>query len=187
MRDNKYEKILSVSAHLISHKGYAGVSLQEIANKVGLHKSSLFHYINSKEELLLRIFERVSKELFLNLENIEKDASLKPEEKLKKAMDNHLDLMVKYFDYANIFINQLGSLPKKRQKVFIERRKKYEKDFERIIVEMKKKGYFRNLDIKIVRLGIFGMLNWVLRWFRNGGRLSMGRVSDIFYKLVVEK
>ena len=102
-------------------------------------------------------------------------------------MDNHLSLMVKYFDDANIFINQLRSLPKKKQAIFVEERRRYEKDFERILIEMKRKGYFKGLDIKIVRLGIFGMLNWVLRWFKRDGRLSMKEVSYIFYKLIVEK
>ncbi len=187
MGRNKFEKILAVSAHLISSKGYEGVSLQEIADKVGLHKSSLFHYVKSKEELLVRIFEKFSSELFKNLEAINLDPSLEPEEKLKKAIDNHLSLMVKYFDDANIFINQLRSLPKKKQAIFVEERRRYEKDFEKILVDMKKKGYFYKLDIKIVRLGLFGMLNWVLRWFKRDGRLTMKKVSHIFYKLIVEK
>jgi AcrR family transcriptional regulator len=187
MRKNRYEKILAVSAHLISNKGYEGVSLQEIADKVGLHKSSLFHYVDNKEELLVRIFEKVSNELFTNLKAINLDASLEPEEKLKRAIDNHLSLMVKYSDDANIFINQLRSLPKKKQAIFVEERRRYEKDFEGILIEMKKKGYFGDLDIKIVRLGLFGMLNWVLRWFKRDGRLTMKKVSDIFYKLIVER
>lgn len=67
MRISKYEKILSVATKLIAKKGYKGASFQEIANKVDLHKSSLFHYFKSKEKLLLKILERPVDEVNVNL------------------------------------------------------------------------------------------------------------------------
>ena len=186
-RDNKNEKILSVAAHLISKEGYTGVSLQEIANKVGLHKSSLFHYIKNKEELLLLIFNKSYEEVNRTLKEINVDISLEPEEKLKKAIDSHLTLLIEHFDSTNIFLHQIKRLPKKNQSIFLKERKEYEKNFQKIIVEMKRKGYFEGLDKQIVTLGLLGMLNWVPVWFRRDGRLTIKEISNIFYRLIVEK
>jgi len=186
-RDNKYEKILSVAARLISRKGYSGASLQEIANKVGLHKSSLFHYIKNKEELLLRIFGETFQEGNRILKEISDDHSLEPEEKLKKAIDFHLTSVEENFDSISIFLDQIRSLPKKHQSMALKARKKYEKSFQKIIVEMKRKGYFEGLDKQIVTLGVLGMLNWVPMWFRRDGRLTIQEISNIFYKLIVGK
>jgi hypothetical protein len=69
----------------------------------------------------------------------------------------------------------------------LKERKKYEKNFEKVIVEMKRKGYFEGLDKNIVTLGVLGMLNWVPMWFRRDGRLSIKEISTIFYKFIVEK
>jgi len=69
-RDNKYEKIVSVAAALISRNGYTGSSFHEIANRVGIHKSTLFHYFKNKEELLLRILETSVDEVNSELEKI---------------------------------------------------------------------------------------------------------------------
>jgi hypothetical protein len=44
-----------------------------------------------------------------------------------------------------------------------KKRKKYQKDLEKIIVEIKAKGCFEGLDAKIVTLDLLGMLNWVSR------------------------
>jgi len=186
-RDSKYEKILSVAARLMSRKGYSGASLQEIANKVGLHKSSLFHYIKDKEELLLRIFGETFQEGNRTLKKISDDHSLEPEEKLKKAIDFHLTSVDENFYSISIFLDQIRSLPKKHQSMALKARKKYEKSFQKIIVEMKRKGYFEGLDKKIVTLGVLGMLNWVPMWFRRDGRLNIKEISTIFYKLIVEK
>ncbi|MCU1557813.1 MAG: TetR/AcrR family transcriptional regulator [Microbacteriaceae bacterium] len=42
---------------MFSQKGYSAASLQEIADRVGILKGSLYHYIDSKESLLFRILD----------------------------------------------------------------------------------------------------------------------------------
>jgi AcrR family transcriptional regulator len=187
MRDNKYEKILSVAGKLISQRGYKGTSLQKISDEVGLHKSSLFHYFKNKEEILLRILEHSTDEVSANLAKIIFDNTLEPEEKMERAIYNHLTLLSKNFDRVNVYLNQVRSLSKKNQRIYLAKRKNYEKQLEKIVGEMRKKGYFKGLDTKIVTLGLLGMLNWVAKWFRHDGRLTIGDVSNIFYAMITEK
>jgi AcrR family transcriptional regulator len=186
MRDNKYEKILSVAGRLISQKGFKGTSLQKISDEVGLHKSSLFHYFRNKEELLLRILEHSTDEVSAELGKILEGQTIEPEEKLKRAIDNHLTLLSKNFDRVNVYLNQIGNLSKKNQKIYLKKRKRYEKDLEKIVVEMGKKGYFKGLDRKIVTLGLLGMLNWVAKWFKSDGRLTIQEVSHTFYGMLTK-
>jgi AcrR family transcriptional regulator len=186
MRDNKSEEIQLVAATLIKQKGYEGCSLQKIADKVGLDKSTIFHYFKNKEELLLRILEKPINEVSLNLEKIMNKNELRPEEKLREAIDNHLTLLTKHIDVANIYLNELRSLSKKNQRIYLSKRKKYEKDFEKIVGEMKKKGYLRGLDKKIVTFGILGMLNWVAKWYESEGFSRVKDISNIFYRIITE-
>jgi len=185
MRDNKYEKIISVAADLINQKGYRGTSFQEIGDKVGIHKSTLFHYFKNKEELLLRILEKSVDEVNSDLTDITNNKQLKPEEKLRQAFDNHLISMTrKHTDSVNVYLYELRNLSKKNQKIYVTKRKKYEEDFKNIIVEMKGQGYFSGLDTKIVAFGLLGMLNWVAKWYKNDGPLGIEEISDIFYRLI---
>jgi TetR/AcrR family transcriptional regulator, cholesterol catabolism regulator len=48
-------QILGAAAELFRRKGYSATTLQDVAEQVGLHKSTLYHYFASKEELLFRI------------------------------------------------------------------------------------------------------------------------------------
>lgn len=187
MTNNKYEKILSVSTKLISQQGFKGTSLQKIADGVGLHKSSFFHYFKNKDELLLRILKKSVDEVNINLEKIIGNKQLDPKEKFKKAIYNHLNLLIEYIDNVNIYLNEFRSLPKKNQTIYLEKRKKYEKNFEKIIGEMKKRGFFNGLDKKIVTFGVLGMLNWTVKWYKNDGRLNVKEVSDIFHKMITQK
>ena len=54
---NTKEKIFDVSLDLFSKKGYDSVSLREIAEEVGIKKSSIYSHYSSKESILTDIFE----------------------------------------------------------------------------------------------------------------------------------
>lgn len=186
--NNKYEKILAVATNLVNRKGFNGVSLQEIADKMKLHKSSLFYYFRNKEELLLRILEKPFDEFWRNFENIVQNDQLRPEEKLKKAIENHLTLLIQYQANSNIFLNELRCLSPKNQRMhFLSKIKSYEKGFENIITEMKRDGYFDGEDPRLVTFGILGMLNWVIRWFRRDGRLTINQICDGFYQMITRR
>ena len=185
MRDNKYEKILSVAGGLMTRKGYSGTSFQEIADGVGIHKSTLFHYLKNKEELLLHILEKSVDEVNLEIEKIANNSKLKPQEKLRKVFDHQLTTMIyKHSDNVNAYLYELRNLSKKNQRKYLEKRKRYQKHFEKIIVEMKGKGYFKGLDAKIVTFGLLGMLNWVAKWYKKDGAKSIKDVSNIFYRMI---
>jgi AcrR family transcriptional regulator len=188
MRENKYEKILSVAGALITQKGYNGTSFQEIANEVGIHKSTLFHYFKNKEELLLRILEKSIDEVNSDLREIAHSIELEPQEKLRKVIDNHLTTMIyKHSDNVNAYLYELRNLSRKNQRKYLEKRKRYEKHFEKIIDEMKAKGYFNSLDTKIVVFGLLGMLNWVAKWYKKDGAQSITEVSNVFYRMVTRE
>ena len=54
---NTKEKIFDVSLDLFSKKGYDSVSLREIAEEVGIKKSSIYSHYSSKEAILMDIFD----------------------------------------------------------------------------------------------------------------------------------
>ena len=77
---NTKEKIFDVSLDLFSKKGYDSVSLREIAEEVGIKKSSIYSHYPSKEAILMDIFDYLtnlfeydellnSKDLDLNANN----------------------------------------------------------------------------------------------------------------------
>ena len=181
----KEERILAIAANLMSSKGYDGTSFQNIADKVGLHKSTLFHYFKSKEEMLRRILEESMNEVNMRLEEVVADSQLAPEEKLRTAMKNHVKLLTKYSDNVNVYLNEIRSLSRQNRNLYIAKRKKYEKNFQNIIAEMGKKGYFSGCDPKVTTFGILGMLNWVAKWYKKDRSLSAEEIADTFYKIIL--
>lgn len=54
--DGSKERIHAAALRLLARYGYEGVSLQMIADEVGLHKSSLFHHYRGKLDLASEVF-----------------------------------------------------------------------------------------------------------------------------------
>ncbi|WP_462316862.1 TetR/AcrR family transcriptional regulator, partial [Methanobrevibacter sp.] len=54
---NTKERIFDASLDLFSKRGYDSVSLREIADEVGIRKSSIYSHYPSKEAILMDIFD----------------------------------------------------------------------------------------------------------------------------------
>lgn len=63
---NTKEKIFNVALDLFSQKGYDSVSLREIAEEVGIKKSSIYSHYRSKEEILMDIFDYFTQQFEYN-------------------------------------------------------------------------------------------------------------------------
>src|SRR5258705_5019153 len=70
-RQPSRDKILDCAEQLFARRGFAGIGLAEVAEQVGLSKSSLFHHFPSKAQLyaavMARILDRIETELMQSL------------------------------------------------------------------------------------------------------------------------
>lgn len=96
MARNKYpeethELILDVSTKLFLEKGYEKTSLQDIIDGLGgMTKGAIYHHFRSKEDILIAVVERLSKENNRQMEAIRDDRSLNGKEKIEKMFSQSL-------------------------------------------------------------------------------------------------
>jgi len=190
-KSEKYKKIVDVASQLMSEKGYKGASLDQIADFVGIHKSTLFHYFKNKEQLLMAVLEISTEEVIRDLEAIIRSKNFSSEEKLRLAMVNHLQSQLKYNDSINVYHSEIRFLSGRNKQKFLRRREHYGMCFERLIEQIgesnsKKFAHFREFDSKIVAFGILGMCNWAAKWFKESGQLKTEDVANIFYSMLMQ-
>jgi AcrR family transcriptional regulator len=66
--DAPRQRILDAALDLMAEHGYEGMSLQQVADRVGLHKSTLFHHFRSKEDLAAEVYRGLAERLLKRLE-----------------------------------------------------------------------------------------------------------------------
>ena len=120
-RQPSRDKILDCAEQLFARRGFAGIGLSEVAEGVGLGKSSLFHHFASKAELyaavVARILDRIEDRLMRALA-----AGGSPVERFDRWIVALIDLLAEHPTHARLLLRSLfeddeltGALPAERQ------------------------------------------------------------------------
>ena len=62
------EQTLAVAHHLFAARGFAAVTMDDIATEVGVTKPLLYNYFGNKERLYIACMERAGDALFVAIE-----------------------------------------------------------------------------------------------------------------------
>jgi len=123
MINEKQKSILEVAMKLFSKKGYHATSIQEIAEKSGIAKGSVYNYFSSKEDLLFSILKYYHDILFEKIVHLDKDPSLPPREMFVKQIQIQLEEFVKYKDYFHMHMReQAGEMKEGMREYFFKMR-----------------------------------------------------------------
>jgi AcrR family transcriptional regulator len=98
------EKILETSEPLFARLGFAGVGLREVADRVGIGKSSLFHHFENKIELYIAVHERVLNAFDARLSS---SVSGSPLERLQRWVDTGIDSLAEHPNWAPLLLRSL--------------------------------------------------------------------------------
>ncbi len=174
--------IIQSAAQIFRKKGFHATSMQDIANAVKLQKASIYHHVESKQEILFTILENALDLLIGDMRAVV-DSDLEPKEKLRLAMQVYVGRLTGDADLATVLLLEYRSLEKKFRTRHAVRRDRYEALWRKIIEEGVDQGVFRPVDIPIATFAIVGVQNWMITWYREGGRLSPLELSDNFSDL----
>jgi AcrR family transcriptional regulator len=100
------DKILEVAEALYARRGFAGVGMREVAETVGLGKSSLFHHFRSKVQLYLAVLDRVLGRIDDRLRPV-LQAEAAPAEKLDRWIEALVDAFAEQPASARLLVRAL--------------------------------------------------------------------------------
>jgi AcrR family transcriptional regulator len=171
------EVILGVATRLFSETGYAGTTMREIANAVGVLPGSLYAHIDGKETLLFEIVEG-GIDRFLDAA-AEVDKVKDPAERIRAAVKAHLVVVAESPERTLVVFHQWRHLQGPNRARVLDKRKRYEDVFTKIMDDGIASGAFSTrLDAKIAVLSILGSLNWAAEWFRPDGPEGPEQVAE---------
>ena len=181
------EEIVQCATELFDKKGFFNTSLDDVAQAVGIKREALYYYYKNRTELLLAIIAPQATELINSLKEVI-SSSLPAKEKLRLAIQNHLDRFDRHCLEMTITLRDgvMGTSDPVREpmaKVW----KSYEKLWTKLIADGQASGEFIvSGDPKMVSFGILGMCNWLSRWYKPDGSTSIEQLIDTYFKLVGE-
>jgi AcrR family transcriptional regulator len=172
-------EILERAAELFAQRGFAGTTVQDIAEALGMSRPALYYYVKSKEVILERLVENLSINDAKVLESIRRRRSGDPDTKLYE-MAHHLATNAS----SNPYQTQILTQSKHHLPAEIAER---DREAERSIVltliwvleQGMRRGQFRLLDPRTAAMAIVGMCLWTAWWVQGSPPESLtAQVAD---------
>ncbi len=161
---DKRERILLAAEMLYSQKGYAEITISEIAKTAHMADATIYSYFKNKEDLLFQIFNKRMKEFSITFNEI--ISPIGAVEKLKLAIFHFLMYVQANRQWAKVYVKNVSNNPRFFLSKEYELAKQYDRKIVDIFLDGKKNKIFRaDLTIEFFRALIFGpILNICRTW-----------------------
>ena len=182
MADRRTE-LTRQAARLFAEKGYHGTSIGDLAEAMGVQKASLYHHIESKQDLLFETMRDGAEAFHAALDAIPEE--LPAVERIRLALRAHLRTVAEQLDVATVFVQEWRYLEGERRDAFVAERRRYEERIRALFREGRDASELRtDLDDGIAALLSLSAVNWASTWLRPGA--DTDALADRFAALLLD-
>ncbi|MEU9499273.1 TetR/AcrR family transcriptional regulator [Streptomyces sp. NPDC048196] len=160
------DSLLAVAVEVFIERGYDGTSMEHLSKAAGISKSSIYHHVRSKEELLHRAISRALDGLFGVLEE---PAALQGRaiERLEHVTRRVTEVLMDELPYVTLLLRVRGNTDTERWAM--ERRREFDHEVAALLKQAAADGDLRNdVDVRLATRLLFGMINSIVEWYRPG-------------------
>lgn len=178
------DELLAVVVEEFNARGYDATSMEDLARATGLTKSSVYHHVASKEELLRLAVARALDALFAVLEE-PASTSGSAVQRLEHVVRRSIDVLAAELPYVTLLLRIRGNTGAERWA--LERRREFDRRLSGLVQDAIAAGDVRgDLDPRLVTRLLFGAVNSVAEWYRPDAGHGLPEVADTLVAVVFE-
>ncbi|MFC4948770.1 TetR/AcrR family transcriptional regulator [Pseudonocardia sp. GCM10023141] len=151
---------------LFAERGFAGTSLQDIADAMGMTRPALYYYVKSKDELLAKLAADVAGGSAVEMAELVARPDLDAVGKLRAIARMSVVRLARQPDRFLLLIRSEAELPAALAESYDDNRRAVLKTVADVIEQGIVAGQLRPVDARVAALAVLGMCNWVAWWFR---------------------
>jgi len=145
LASQRCEEILPIATEIFASKGYASTDVQEIADRLGIAKGTVYHYFPSKEQLFLAAVDRGMAGLSGAI-----NASVAGEPDTIKQIARAIRAFLKYFDsnpdVVELIVQERAEFRDRKKPTYLEHRERNIRPWHEHFRSLCKSGRFRPLN-----------------------------------------
>ncbi len=185
-RRRRDDEVLGAAVKVFFQHGYSEATVQDIADEVGILKGSIYHYIDTKEDLLFRVLEQVHRDVDVILEDVAARTDIDALGRLDLYVRSQVAYNLAHFEQISVYYHDFDRLGDDRLAEIIEERRKHEMHVTELIEEAQAAGAAdAELDARLLRNCVFATVIWTYRWYRPNGRASRETIADVCSRFVL--
>jgi AcrR family transcriptional regulator len=157
---DKREHILITAETLFGARGFDGTSVRDIAQAAGVNLAMISYYFGSKEKLLEAMIKFRSEYVFGILEDLNKEQSLSPWDKIDRLVEFYVDRILNNLPFHNIMYQETTAFRSGEIKeAIISLKMRNLEQINKIIQDGQEKKLFRQVDIPMTVGTIMGTIS----------------------------
>lgn len=183
--DAKREGVVEAAAALFAERGYHATTMQDLTEATGLTAGGLYHYIGSKEQLLIAICDALMEPLLEKADALG-IAALEPQPALRALVGAWVEHVAAHRQHMIVFLQERHVIEREPQWRHVAgSRKRFERLLEQTLARVEQEGAAQFGDRRLTTFALLGMVNHLPQWYRPRGRLSTTQIADGFCEMVL--
>jgi len=163
--DQRLNRVLQAATELIARDGYERTSVRSVARAAEVSLAGLYHYFDSKQRMLFLIQFRTFNSLVSRLRE-KLHGITDPLERLRIMIRAHVDYFAANMAALKVCSHELDSLSGQAYAETRRLRREYYQLARSVVDELfASRGVNQTLDPHVATMALFGMLNWLYRWY----------------------
>jgi AcrR family transcriptional regulator len=170
------ESLLDVAVAAFNERGYEATSMDELALRLGITKSAIYHHVRGKEELLRLALDRALDGLFAVTQEAGATSG-RAIDRLEHVVRGSVGVLAAELPFVTLLLRVRGNSAVER--AALDRRREFDRFVTRLVADAEEAGDVRpDVDPAVTSRLLFGTVNSLTEWYRPGGGLSADALAD---------
>lgn len=176
--------ILKQAAELFAQKGYSGTTIIDLAEACGSSRGALYHYFESKEDILFHILDEHIEYLFESIEN----ALAAKDDPVDQCRALVFEMVLRNADSVHeqiVLLNHLNQLNPDQQSGIIAKQRRITELTSDILIRIDAKHRLTTRNKKAYTMMLFGIINYTFTWYDPKGPVSPQEYAEMTSDLFI--
>ncbi|MFI6463894.1 TetR/AcrR family transcriptional regulator [Streptomyces sp. NPDC050538] len=177
------DSLLEVAVVVFNERGYDGTGMEELARRLGLSKSSIYHHVSGKEELLELAVNRALDALFAVLDEEEagdqqgRTSGTTATAGMKRVIHRSVEVLAAELPYVTLLLRLHGNSEVEQRA--LARRREFDHRVAELMARAAAEGGIRaDIDPHLASRLLFGTVNSLVEWYRPDRDLTVQTLAD---------
>jgi AcrR family transcriptional regulator len=176
--------LLDVAVEVFNERGYDGTRMEDLAERLGISKSAIYHHVAGKEELLELALDDALDGLFAVVDDVATGHGA-PVERLEELVRGSIGVLSARLPYVTLLLRVHGNSQVER--AALARRRQFDDHVAALVADAVDDGDLRvDLDPAITARLLFGLVNSIVEWYRPRTDTDHTVIADAVVRIAFE-
>jgi AcrR family transcriptional regulator len=173
-------EILAAAVAAMCENGYHGTSVREIAERAGMSVANVYHYFESKQEILFRIMDENVQDAIDEIERTVASVSSGAGACVVAATQAFAAMNATRRATAFVTSTELRALEPAARRTIVAKRRRIQELFVELVGAGRASGEFHIHDVELTTRMLLDMTRSLADWYRPDGRLGVDELSAAY-------